>query len=398
MRTRKASVVAWVVLAITILGWALAMWMRAARPIVEPVMDASEQAIDGGFNVVLLAFVVIGAFVASRRPRNPIGWLLWAMGGLKIIGFLALEYAIRSLFVTELPGGDVAAWLWNFAYVPLFLALPCILLLFPDGHLPSNRWRWLVGLLAVNGLVLTVTAGVANWQQRGASLLTGEFETPPMLGAALIVTAFVLVASGVSLVIRYVRSTDERRAQLKWLAFSAELIALWIVSELIRQTARLEEALAVFVVDALGIIALISFPVAVGIAVLRYRLYDIDRIISRTLAYSLIVLTLVFAYAGVVLSTQAILPVDDDSPLVVAVSTLAVVALFRPLQTRVRELVDRRFYRRSYDARLTLDSFSARLRSEIDLGDLEADLLAVVADTVGPSHSSLWLSNSESGR
>lgn len=298
---------AWTILGLTVVAWIAAMVIRISRPVISAVMDPSEQAVDGAFNAVLLVFAVMGALVAVRQPRNPIGWLLFAMGVLKIIGFIALEYAIHSLFWTpgDLPGAEVAAWLWNVSYVPLFLTLPCILLLFPDGHLPSPRWRWLAVFLGLNGLALTVGAGVGNWQQRGPELLMGEFDTPVMLGVSLVVMAFTLIAAGVSLVIRYLRATGERRVQLKWLAFSAELI--------------------------------------------------------------------------------------------VAVSTLAVVALFRPLQSRVREVVDRRFYRRSYDARLTLEAFSARLRSEIDIGDLEADLLTVVGDTVRPAHCSLWLSSSGAG-
>ncbi|HZK51850.1 MAG TPA: hypothetical protein VFD47_09835, partial [Actinomycetota bacterium] len=244
-------------------------------------------------------------------------------------------------------------------------------------------------------LVLTVGAGLANWEQRGAAMLMGQFEMPVFLGVSLIVTGLALVASGISLVLRYRSAGGDRRAQLKWLAFSAELIALWIVAEMVRQAAGLEDGLAILVVDAMGIVALLSFPVAVGVAVLRYRLYDIDRIISRTLAYSLVILLLGFAYVGVVLTIQAVLPIDDDAPLVVAMSTLAVVALFRPVLARVREVVDRRFYRRSYDARLTLDAFGARLRSEVDMTDLKKDLLSVVTETVHPVHVSVWFRPAE---
>jgi hypothetical protein len=396
-RTRAKLV--WAVLAATTVVWILAMWMRAIRPVFDQVMDSNEQAIDGAFNAVLFAFAAIGAFVVSRQPRNPIGWLLWAMGVLKVIGFLALEYAIHSLFWKpgELLGGEVAAWLWNLLYVPLFLALPCILLLFPDGRLPSRRWRWLAWLLALDALVLVVVAAVAIWQQRGPGLMTEDFEMPVLLGVSLVVTAFTLIAAGVSLILRFLQARGERRAQLKWLAFSAQLIALWIIAELIRQAADLQDAVAVMAVEAMGVLGLLSFPAAVVVAVLKYRLYDIDRIISRTLAYSIVVLLLGLAYVGSVLTIQAVLPIDDNSPLVVAVSTLAVVALFRPVLARVKEVVDRRFYRRSYDARLTLDAFGTRLRSEIDIGDLEDDLLSVVIDTVQPTHCSLWLRSREVG-
>ena len=396
---RTVARLTWTLLGLTVTAWIVAMGIRFMRPVIEPVMDSSEQMVDSAFNAVLLVFAVVGALVAARQPRNPVGWLLFAMGVFKVVGFLALEYALHSLFWKPglLQGGEAAAWLWNFVYVPIFLALPVILLLFPDGHLPSPRWRWLAALMGVNGLVLTIAAGAANWEQRGKELLTGQFEMPVLLGTSLIVAGFALIASGVSLVLRYSSAAGDRRAQLKWLAFSAELLALWIVAEMSRQAAGLHGAFATTLVDALGVAALLSFPAAVGVAVLRYRLYDIDRIISRTLAYSVVVLLLGLVYAGAVLTIQAVLPIADDSPLVVAVSTLAVVALFRPVLARVKEVVDRRFYRRSYDARLTLDAFGTRLRSEIDLGDLEDDLLSVVVDTVQPTHCSLWLRSREAG-
>ncbi len=217
----------------------------------------------------------------------------------------------------------------------------------------------------------------------------GEFDTPVTLGVTLVVTAFTLIAAGVSLIVRYLQARDERRAQLKWLAFSAELIALWIIAELIRQTAHFEEAIAVLMVDALGVIALLSFPAAVGVAVLRYRLYEIDRIISRTVAYATLIGLLGLAYLLAILVLQSALPIPNDSPAIVASSTLVVAAAFGPLRTRVKSAVDRRFNRAGYDAQVTLDAFGARLRSEIDISDLEADLLAVVGDTVRPTHSSL---------
>jgi hypothetical protein len=381
-------------------GWIAAMAIRFTRPVIAAVMDSSQQTVDGVFNAVLLVFAAIGALVAVRQPRNPVGWLLFAMGVLKVIGFLAQEYAIHSLFWKSgvLPGGEVAAWLWNFAYVPLFLALPFILLMFPDGRLPSPRWRWLAVLLSINGLVLTIGAGIANWEQRGRELLTGQFEMPVFLGVSLIVTGFALVASGVSLVLRYSSAAGERRAQLKWLAFSAELIALWIVAEMVRQAARLEDGLAILLVDAMGVVALLSFPVSVGVAVLRYRLYEIDRIINRALVYGLLALMLAGGYWVSVLVLQSVLPLAGRSPLVVAASTLAIVALFHPMRTRVQSFIDRRFYRTRYDAERTVADFGARLRQEIDLDELGADLVGVVKRTMQPSNVSLWLKTGVSAK
>ncbi|MGH2749688.1 MAG: hypothetical protein ACRDK3_02250 [Actinomycetota bacterium] len=200
-----------------------------------------------------------------------------------------------------------------------------------------------------------------------------------------------LFGAFVSMMFRYRRAADVERLQLKFFLFA---LAISLVGIIVGPISSAEGSGN----ELLASVGVLLLPIATGLAILRYRLYDIDRIISRTLVYSVVVLLLGLTYAGVVLSIQATLPIDDDSPLIVAVSTLAVVALFRPLQARIRDLVDRRFYRRSYDARVTLDGFSARLRSEIDLGDLESDLLAVVLDTVRPTHCSLWLSGSEAPR
>jgi hypothetical protein len=383
----------WTVLGLTVATWITAMGIRFARPVIEPVMDSSQQIVDGAFNAVLLVFAVVGALVAVRQPRNPVGWLLFAMGVFKVAGFLALEYALHSLFWKPglLQGGEEAAWLWNFVYVPIFLGLPIILLLFPDGHLPSPRWRWLAVLLGVNGSVLTIAAGVANWEQRGRELLTGQFEMPVLLGTSLIVAGLALIASGVSLVLRYSSAAGDRRAQLKWLAFSAELLAFWIVAEMIRQAAGLHDALATMLVDALGVAALLSFPVAVGIAVLRYRLYDIDRIISRTLTYGALTAALSGGFLLAVLALQSLLPVPDDSPLIVAASTLGVIAAFGPLRGRFQRVVDHRFNRSRYDATRAIETFGARLRNEVDIETVESDLVTTVRNTMHPAHVSLWL-------
>jgi hypothetical protein len=176
------------------------------------------------------------------------------------------------------------------------------------------------------------------------------------------------------------------------------LIALWIVAEMVRQAARLEDGLAILLVDTMGVIALLSFPVSVGVAVSRYRPYEIDRIINRALVYGVLTLMLAGGYWVSVLVLQSVLPVAGRSPLVVAASTLAIVALFHPMRTRVQSFIDRRFYRTRYDAERTVADFGARLRQEIDLDELGADLVGVVKRTMQPSNVSLWLKTGVSAK
>jgi hypothetical protein len=354
---------------------------------------------------VQLLFVALGVLVASRQPNNAVGWIFVAIGLIGIGGPLAEQYATHA-YVTE-PGSlvfpGIALWVGEWYWIVwLYLTFVFTALLFPSGHLPSPRWRPAFILITVAVTVFVVMAGL----ERELALPNSDFtiENPIgllpmddieegwMSGPLVLVSFGAIVTAFTALVVRFARSRGEERQQLKLFTFAGSLLIVGFVVNAVL------DAVGVGRVEIADLVLFSLVPIAVGMSILRYRLYDIDRIISRTLAYSLVILLLGLTYAGLVLGIQAVLPVDDNSPLTVAVSTLAVVALFRPLQGRVREFVDRRFYRRSYDARITLDDFSARLRSEIDLGDLEADLLSVVADCVRPTHCSLWLSSSGATR
>ena len=351
------------------------------------------------FAVASLAFGVTGALVASRVPGNPIGWILCAMGVLIGFGNLAYQYADYALFVEPgaLPSGDVAAVAQNLGLTPCFGLLGLVLLLFPDGRLRSRRWRPAAGIaLLGSGLV-----------QFGYAFRPGPLDEPfenvmnPIgLGSTDLLESFVglgwllmtvsVALGAASMILRLRRSSGVEHEQLKWIAFAAAGIGVVFALNFLSFILEIEG------IDSLRIVVLgltfSAFPVAAGIAILRYRLYDIDVVINRTLVYGALTASLVAVYlASVLLLQLALGGVTEDSNLAIAGSTLAVAAVFRPARVRIQALVDRRFFRSRYDARQTLESFSTRLRDEIDLTALDAELRRVVAETMQPSHVSLWL-------
>jgi len=350
------------------------------------------------FDGALLAYPTVGALIASRRPGNPIGWLLIAMGlGAAVAGFAA-EYGVRALLVApgSLPGGRMVAWLEQVVFGGL-IAIPfaLLLLLFPKGQLLSRRWHPVAWLAVLSGLLLFA----------GTAFQPGRFDQEPFstvdnpagvrsaraLFSALgnvgwLLFLIVAFASAISLVLRFRRSRGEEREQLKWIAAAAALLAaLWI------------GALATGSVDAnlqqaLFFTGVAVFPIAIGIAIFKYRLYEIDRIVNRALVYGTATVLLAGLYFGIVLALQQVFSgFTRGNDLAIAGSTLAVAALFRPARSRIQRLVDRRFYRRRYDAQRTLTAFGSRLRDEVDLDSLHDDLVRVVRETLEPTHVSLWL-------
>jgi hypothetical protein len=375
--------------------------------------SAGRTVIDLLVSVPLLAFPLVGAMIASRLPRNPIGWICLVDGLLWMLLGLFDFYSVYGLarpgsvpFPTAIAG--LGEWLW----VPTVGLLAIYLvLLFPDGRLPSRRWR---PLACLSGAII-VLASVGSGLSPGPIAELGGVHNPfglegqPWVAQAtnVVLLPFLvcILASVVGLILRYRRSRGEERQQIKWIAFAASFVGLGFV-------VVMASGLAVFVFmpetwegtadsaplwfDLLFTMVLLSFggvPVAVGIAVLRYRLYDIDLLINRTLVYVSLTATLALVYAGSVVGLQAVLRTltGQESTLAVVASTLAIAALFSPLRRRVHEFVDRRFYRRKYDATKTLAAFGARLRNETDLGALSNDLLGVTRSTMQPEHASLWL-------
>ncbi len=351
------------------------------------------------FAIWTVSFSVVGALISSHRPENPIGWIFLADGfcyGLLCAGD---QYAIYALLTNPgaLPLGAEASWLGQWIWAPgIGLSLVFLLLLFPDGHPPSHRWRpvgWLGGLFI--GLVV-VSSTILLWPERGPALVTGD-ENPSQVVHVLvdfIATPMLFVAgvgAVISLVVRFRRARGDERQQIKWFASAATLTLVWIIVLWESTLGGLPGV--IFALSSLLVIP--SIPIATGIAILRYRLYDIDRIINRTLVYGALTAMLVAVYVGGVTATQAIfraLTGQEQQPqLAVVVSTLVIAALFMPLRRRIQAFIDRRFYRRKYDARKTLEAYSARLREETDLEALSDDLVEVVKETMQPSHISLWL-------
>jgi hypothetical protein len=381
MSARAASWLAWSLcaasLALLVAGITILHLRRPPEDI--PLWLASLLAI--GF----AAYPTVGALVASRRPKNAIGWLLCVVG-LAISSSIFLdEYAsyAQSLRSGSLPGPGVAAFLSTINPGPLLAIF--VLLLFPDGRLPSRRWRPVVWLL-VAGIALYLIRGTLVLEHAnpvGVELPRGVFEATSILEDVLLTAGVVGAVASVAL--RLWRSRGEERQQIKWLVYAASVVVVGALGLFLPSPSSIFWA-----VTLLGFAAM---PVAVGIAILRYRLYEIDLIINRTLVYGPLTAMLVLFYLGGVVSLQYAFRAltGQESQLAIVASTLAIAALFNPLRRRVQAFVDRRFYRRKYDARKTLEAFAAKLRDETDLEALNNELVEVVRETMQPAHVSLWL-------
>src|SRR5215216_945415 len=365
--------------------------------------SAPELSYDSAVEVVftlasVLVFSIVGAIVASRHPRNPIGWLFCSIGLVVGLGELAGGYAefwlasgwgSRSL-------GETAAWFASWWWT-LVVVVPTtfLLLLFPDGRLPSPRWRpvaWLAGL-GIIGFVVGYALDPGPLGDFPQIVNPYGVDSPVVeivTAAASFVVGSSMVAAAVSVIVRARHAGRVERQQIKWLAYGGAVavgtifvsggISIW------------SETVSIAAIS----LALLGLPVFTGIAIVRYRLYDIDLIINRTLVYGALTATLALIYFGGVATTQAIFRAltgqEEQQPqLVVVVSTLLIAALFMPLRRRIQTFIDRRFYRRKYDARKTLEAFSAKLRDETDLEALNNELVGVVRETMQPAHVSLWL-------
>jgi hypothetical protein len=360
------------------------------------------------FSLSITASVAVGGLVGSRRPANPVGWLFLGSAVLVALQTVASEYATYGLLTSPgaLPFAGMVAWfsVWTEPLGP-GLTLVVLPFFFPDGRLVSPSWRpvvWLVFFAwAATFPLRLLTPGAAVYEATRIANPMGVEDLRPHLEALSVVGYAVWLASifvaVASLVVRFMRSRGEERQQIKWLALAASVIPVWFLTNAPIQAVVPD---LFQVVDDLIVFALI--PLASGVAILRHRLYDIDLIINRTLVYGLLTASLMLVYLGSVTATQAILRAltgqEQQPQLAVVVSTLAIAALFGPLRRRVQSFIDRRFYRSKYDARKTLEAFSATLRSETDLDRLGEHLVGVVGETVRPSHASLWLRPSENPR
>jgi hypothetical protein len=346
------------------------------------------------YGLLSLTYPTVGAVIASRRPENTVGWIFCLFGLLLLVSSFVEAYTNFSLFArpAPLPATQYTAWLadTDFEFAGLATVTALLLLLYPDGHVLERGWG-----IAAWGVAIGCPLWVLEWATSPGPLYSyrsienpfgisgGAQDAIGALGAlGGLLVAFCWVAAGISWVYRWERADERERQQLKWFAYAFFLIVVSVVYPWY-----------------LTPFALALLPIAAGIAILRYRLYDIDVVINRTLVYGSLSAILAGAYFGGVAATQAVfggLTGQDDLPqLAIVASTLVIAALFSPLRRRVQGFVDKSFYRRKYDARKTLEAFSAKLRDETDLDALSDDLVGVVRETMQPAHVSLWLRSSD---
>jgi hypothetical protein len=352
-------------------------------------------------NTFVVIDATVGAIVASRRPENTVGWLLCLSGVAVGASTFISQYAIYALLARpgSLPAGEAAAWIASWS-LPIIIGLQVsYLTLFPTGRLPSRRWRpaaWLIVGVVVAAVISSAFASDAYMGSLGPIRNPLAIDGFSEVYKAVSLTAFPLlyVVAASSLFVRLRYATEVERQQLKWLAYAAAGFALGVILVLLSGVLNTpawfdRTANAVFLATSEGII------VAIGIAILRYRLYDIDLLINRTLVYGLLTAVLALVYFGGVTATQALfrtLTSEEQLPqLIVVASTLLIAALFTPLRRRIQSFIDRSFYRSKYDAAKTLEGFSIKLRDETDLEALSGDLVEVVRETMQPAHVSLWL-------
>jgi len=388
MTDRALSRLAWSVCALTLLFLAaslLLILLGWSTPLPEGVTSWRDQAV---LLAGLIGAPILGGLIASRRPRNSYGWVWLAFGLSLVVQQAAHTYAAYARWVE--PGSLVApltiAHVFGLGNQAALGLAPFLLLLFPTGRLPSRRWRPLAWISALSGVAIAVLVFIFGNPDK----VGGVVSIAAVATVSVILGTFIL--SAISLVIRFRAARGTERQQLKWFALAAVFaVFVFMMGSMLGLERSLSETLWTLI-NAVSNVFLYS---AVGIAILRYRLYDIDIIINRTLVYGSLTVMLALVYFGGVVTTQtlfrAITGQDRLPQLAVVISTLAIAALFNPLRRRIQYVIDRRFYRRKYDAAKTLESFSTKLRDETDLDELSGDLVRVVRDTVQPEHVSLWL-------
>jgi hypothetical protein len=354
--------------------------------------DLGSDANTAIYGLVAVSTATVGAVLASRRPRHPVGWLLLALGLWFIYGYSSWVLLAWRGAPTAVGGAILDT---NVVAIPALIGF--VLLLTPTGSLPSPRWRRWARIAAAAPLLGLVSLAVGPFRGPDQSV-ANPLAVSALAGPLLLVRMVAFVVSGLaipagawSLAVRFRRARGMERQQLRWLAVGAAPVAV-AVAALAAQALTGNE----INLNWLPGVCLAILPLAIGAAILRYRLYDLDRIISRTVTYGLLTVLLGLGYAGVVLGLGRLLP--QGSSLVVAGATLAVAALFQPARRRIQTLVDRRFNRRRYDTAQTVAMFSARLHQEIDLDTLTGELLAVVEQTMQPTKTSLWLRQQEATR
>ena len=396
MGPRAATTLAWglcaLSLTLTVLGLVL-----LALILSQPNTHTYDTWLDNTLNAVF--YSTVGALVASRRPENLVGWLLCLFALSESVQLFGAEYAIYALLSRpdSLPAGEAMAWT-SYWILPVIIGLSVFyLLLFPTGLLPSRGWRPLAWLTVAFIFVGVISGAFSTGPVEGLGPIRNPLGIdgfPNVYGAVLdIMAAVLLVAAAASVFMRLRYAIGVESQQIKWFAYAAAatvigLFLAYVIPTVIDTPLWFERA-----GYAVLIAVIPAIPISIGIAILRYRLYDIDIIINRTLVYGSLTATLVALYFGgiVVLQRLFVVLTGQKSTLAVVASTLFIAALFNPLRHRIQGFIDRRFYRRKYDARKTLEAFSSTLRDETDLEALNDDLVGVVRETMQPAHTSLWL-------
>jgi hypothetical protein len=401
--TRAVAWLAWSLWALCVVLFALTMvFLFLSPPITTSDTPETPEPLIVLFRVMALSFPTVGAFVAWRRPKNPIGWILCGTGLLSGVRVFAEVYADLGLAGRPglLPGVEYMAWIASWMGAPVvLLATVLLLLVFPDGKLIDRAWWAVVGMAVGGAALLAPSMALDPYPTLAYHPIPNPFALESdvyenvigrlgSLGLVLLIVS--MLCAGVSILIRVDKGSRVERQQIKWLAYSFTLMIIGLTF--------LDAGLWALI---LTVAAFNSLPLAVGIAVLRYRLIDIDVVINRTLVYGALTVMLAAVYFGSILLLERIgslvyqapfrALIGQESALAVVASTLAIAALFNPLRHRIQSFIDRRFYRRKYDARKTLEAFSAKLRDETDLDALNAELVGVVRETMQPAHVSLWL-------
>ncbi len=382
MSTRTAARLAWAVCAISLAFTALCFLLIA----LNLSLNTPAYFFWPELTVLALGYSVIGAIIASRLPNHPIGWICCAIGFIAAVDHFGGEYAVYALQAhpDALPGGEAMLWLQGWFWMLFIGLIVFLLLLFPTGKLPSRRWRpfaW--------GSVAIVSVGVIY-----SSVISPDvrFDAPPNLIQLLVLALGLVAAASVVAGRRNARGVE--RQQIKWLLYAAPI---WFFGSALKIAAFYFSLIVgpwgLWIGYLLVAVGGLSGPVAIGVAILRYRLYEIDILINRTLVYGTLTAMLVAVYFGGIVLLQRVFVTltGQKSTLAVVASTLVIAALFNPLRRRVQAFVDRLFYRSKYDAAKTLEAFSAKLRDETDIEALSDDLVGVVRETMQPAHVSLWL-------
>ena len=387
---------AWLAPVLAAVLGAVAVAFQIATPAERLPPEDRLDLLDVLFALAFVGYAAVGALIAGRHPRNAVGWLFCAIGVALPLTGLMFSYAQYGLTTGGLPGDELAAWAFAWSADSLLVLIVLLLLLFPTGRFPSRGWArfgWAtMGFGVVSALATALNPGplynyetVAN--PVGVDAAAGVLDALTNL-RTLFLACFV--GAALSVAARFRAAAVVERQQIKWLVGAVAFAAVMVLALGVLEAAIDEfSGLAEVVTSVVALLAVAPIPVGVGIAMLRHRLYDVDVVIRRTLIYAGLTATLAAGYLGCVLLAQVI--IGAESSFAIALSTLAMAALFRPARARIQELVDRRFFRRRYDAALTLEAFGGRLRDELDLDAVGADLRAVARDTLQPAHVSLWL-------